>query len=137
MNNNTNDNSAACMQPQTRPVFLNLLQIRLPVAGVLSIAHRASGVILFLALPFLVGLLELALSGEAGFGRAAALLQGAGGWVLRFLLLWALLHHLLAGIRYLLIDADLGVQAPRYRQSAWLVLVGAPLLALLLAGGLA
>ncbi len=122
------------MQSRTRPVFLDLFRIHLPVAGILSIAHRISGVILFLALPFLVGLLELALSGEAGFTRAAALLQGGAGRVLRFLLLWALLHHLLAGIRYLLLDADLGVQAPHYRRSAWLVLAAAPLLALLLAG---
>ncbi len=124
------------MHGSTRPVFLNLLQIRLPVAGVLSIAHRVSGVLLFLALPLLIGLLELALSGEAGFARVAALLHGVGGWTARFLLSWALLHHLLAGVRYLLIDADLGVQAPLYRQSAWAVLAGAPLLALLLAGGL-
>ena len=123
-------------QPPRPPVFLDLARIRLPVAGVLSIAHRVSGVVLFLCIPLLLGLLELTLSGEAGRARVAALLSGIPGRLGLFLLLWALSHHLLAGIRYLFLDADLGVCAPRYRQSAWLVLAAAPLVALLLLGGL-
>ena len=122
------------MQSPSRPVFLDLLQIRLPVPGLLSVVHRVSGVVLFLALPLSIGLLDLALSGAEGFARARGLLSGPVVQGLLFLLLWALVHHLLAGIRYLLIDVDLGVQAPRYRQSAWAVLLGAPLAALLLWG---
>lgn len=124
------------MPAETRPVFLELKRIRLPVAGILSIAHRISGVVIFLALPLVVALLDLVLSGEAGYERARSLLGGTVGQLLLFLLLWALMHHLLAGVRYLFIDADLGVEAPRYRQTAWLVLLVAPLLALLLLGGL-
>lgn len=124
------------MQTTRHPIFLNLLQIRLPVAGVLSIAHRVSGVVLFLALPLVIAFFGLALAGDAGFQRAGLLLQGFAVRILLFLLLWALLHHLLAGLRYLFIDLDLGVQAPRYRQSAWAVLVAAPLLALAVLAGL-
>ena len=123
------------MPGQPRPVFLNLLQIRLPVAGVMSIAHRAAGVLLFLAIPFAIALLALALSDQEGFARVQALSQQPlmqGGLLL---LLWALAHHFLAGIRYLLIDIHLGVQAPWYRQTAWAVLVAAPVLALLLLWG--
>ncbi len=125
------------MPSPSQPVFLNLFQIRLPVPGILSIAHRISGVVLFLALPFAIGLLELGLSGAAGFERARGLLSASVVQVLLFLLLWALAHHLLAGIRYLFIDLDLGVQAPGYRRSAWLVLLAAPVVAALVLGGLA
>ena len=125
------------MQPSSRPVFLNLLQIRLPVAAVMSIAHRGAGVLLFLAIPLLIGLLSLALSGDAGFARVARLVQQPLGKVALFLLLWALAHHFLAGIRYLLLDAHLGVRAPYFRHSAWAVLGAAPVLALMLLWGLA
>ncbi len=124
------------MPGEPRPVFLNLLQIRLPVAGVMSIAHRAAGVLLFLALPFAIALLALALSDQEGFAQVQVLSQQPlmqGGLLL---LLWALAHHFLAGIRYLLIDIHLGVQAPWYRQTAWAVLAAAPVLALLLLWGL-
>ncbi|HIE53725.1 MAG TPA: succinate dehydrogenase, cytochrome b556 subunit [Chromatiaceae bacterium] len=124
------------MPAETRPVFLDLTRIRLPVAGILSIAHRLSGMLLFLGLPLIVALLDLVLSGETGFARAVSLLDGLPARLFLLLYLWALLHHLLAGIRYLLLDVELGVEAPRYRQSAWLVLGLAPLLALLLLGGL-
>ena len=124
------------MSSHSRPVFLNLLQIRLPVAGIMSIAHRAAGVLLFLSIPFLAALLSVALSGQAGFLQAQTLLKQPIMQVILFLLLWALSHHFLAGIRYLLIDVHLGVQAPRYRQTAWAVLILSPLLALLLLWGL-
>ncbi|WP_457667193.1 succinate dehydrogenase, cytochrome b556 subunit [Thiolapillus sp.] len=125
------------MPSDSRPVFLNLLQIRLPMAGIMSIAHRAAGVILFLSIPFLAALMSAALSGQTGFIQTQMLLKQPFMQLILFLLLWALAHHFLAGIRYLLIDAHLGVQAPRYRQTAWLVLVASPVLALLLLWGLA
>lgn len=124
------------MPSHSRPVFLNLLQIRLPVAGIMSIVHRAAGVFLFLAIPFVVALLSLALSDQDGFASAQALLQLPLMRVGLFLLLWALAHHFLAGIRYLLIDIHIGVQAPWYRQTAWGVMIVSPLLAALLLWGL-
>ncbi len=124
------------MRSRSQPVFLNLLQIRLPVPGLLSIAHRISGVVLFLVLPFAIGLLELAVSDGEGFERARALLGSPAIQVLLFLLFWALAHHLLAGVRYLFLDLDLGVQAPAYRRSAWLVLLAAPVVASLVLVGL-
>lgn len=125
------------MNSDPRPVFLNLLQIRLPVPGVLSIAHRLSGVVLFLAIPLVIGLLERVLSGQHGYAQVAELLSASPARLVLFLLLWALSHHFLAGIRYLLIDVDLGVVAPAFRLSAWAVLLAAPLLAGLLLWGLA
>ena len=46
------------------------------------------------------------------------------------------MHHFLAGIRYLMLDIDIGIEKPVYRQTAWAVLVAAPVLALILLGAL-
>ena len=117
-----------------RPVYLNLLQIRLPVAGIMSIVHRLTGVLMFLATPFLIYLLDLSLSSPYGFARAGEIVHSGLGMLVLFGLLWGLLHHLFAGIRYLLLDVHIGVDKPYYRYSAWTVLIAAPLVALLLTG---
>ena len=103
------------MNPTTRPVFLNLIQIRLPMAGLMSIFHRLSGLLLFVFIPFVLYLLQLVLSGEAGYQQAAELLSNPLVMLGCFGLFWGLSHHLLAGIRYLLMDIHVGVDAPVYR----------------------
>jgi succinate dehydrogenase / fumarate reductase cytochrome b subunit len=123
-------------QAKSRPVFLNLMQIRLPVAGVMSIIHRATGVVMVLAIPLLIYLLDLSLSGAEGYADSADLFGNLLVKLMLFLFLWGLMHHLLAGIRYLLIDIDIGVEKPLFRQTAWAVIVAAPVLALMLMGGL-
>lgn len=119
-------------QQQKRPVFLNLFQIKLPVAGVMSIAHRIAGVLMFLSFPLWLYLLDLSLSSASGYQRAVELLHSL--WLLPVIavLLWAVLHHLLAGVRYLLLDIDLGIEKPHFQQSALAVLVAAPVLTLLI-----
>jgi len=120
-----------------RPVFLNLVKIRLPVAGVMSIVHRATGVVMTLAAPFLIYLLDMSLEGPAGFASARGMLSGVSGTLVVFLLIWAVLHHLFAGVRYLLIDLDIGVEKPVFRQTAWAVLIAAPVVAAITLGALA
>ena len=105
------------MQPQ-RPKYLNLIQIRLPIPGIVSIAHRISGVLMFAAIPFFAYLLHIAVQGEAGFQQARALLDHIVVKAALLALLWSLAHHLFAGVRYLLIDIDVGVAKPAARASA-------------------
>ena len=119
-----------------RPVFLNLFKIRLPIAGIMSIIHRATGVLMVMAIPLVIYLFDLSLSGPEGFTQAKGIFAGIFVKLILFLFLWGLMHHLLAGIRYLLIDIDIGVHKPLFRQTAWAVTLIAPLLALLLLGGL-
>jgi succinate dehydrogenase / fumarate reductase cytochrome b subunit len=121
---------------KSRPFFLNLILIRLPIAGIMSIVHRVSGVLMVLAIPLMIALLGYSLSGPEGFHTIGAFLHSTLGQGVLFLCLWGLMHHLLAGIRYLLLDLDLGVERPTYRITAILVLVLSPLLAVLLTGGL-
>ena len=113
------------------PVYLNLLRIRFPVGAVTSIAHRISGVLMFLSLPLLIYLLELSLQGPAGYEKALSYLNNCWFQAGLALLLWSFMHHLLSGIRFLLIDIDKGVTLPVARSSAWLVNLGAPALTLL------
>ncbi|ROR32115.1 succinate dehydrogenase, cytochrome b556 subunit [Inmirania thermothiophila] len=105
-----------------RPVNLDLFRFRLPIVGISSIAHRISGVLLFLFIPVLLWLLDLSLRGEAGFARAAEAAGGWFAWLVSIVLAWALFHHLAAGIRYLLIDVDVGVEKEQARLSAKVVL---------------
>jgi succinate dehydrogenase / fumarate reductase cytochrome b subunit len=110
------------MQNQrSAPVFLNLFRIRFPVGAVTSIAHRLSGLLLFLSFPVLVYWLDLSLRDPAGYARAVDWLQC--GWVrlASVLIAWSLLHHLLAGLRVLLIDLGVGVERTAARRSAWAV----------------
>lgn len=121
---------------KARPVHLNLTKIRLPIGGIMSIIHRLTGVFMFLAVPFLVYLLDMSLTSEAGYAEAIATLHTPLGVLFLFGLMWALMHHLLAGVRYLLIDVDQGVGKERARQTALAVTVAGPVLGLLLTWGL-
>jgi succinate dehydrogenase / fumarate reductase cytochrome b subunit len=121
---------------ENRPRFLNLLQIRMPIGAVASIAHRISGVLLFLILPAAVFLLELSVRSPEGFNQARAILHAPLVQLLGLVLAWALLHHLLAGIRFLLLDLEIGIERKQARASAWLVNLGAPLLLLLVLGAM-
>ncbi|MGD8615970.1 MAG: succinate dehydrogenase, cytochrome b556 subunit, partial [Gammaproteobacteria bacterium] len=86
------------------PKFLNLFLIKLPPGGVVSIAHRVSGVLLFLATPFIAWLFALSLQSGEGFQQARAWLESPVVVVSGVLLVWSLCHHLLAGVRHLLLD---------------------------------
>ncbi|MET0052791.1 MAG: succinate dehydrogenase, cytochrome b556 subunit [Candidatus Thiodiazotropha sp.] len=124
------------LETKPRPVFLNLMKIRLPIAGIMSIIHRVTGVVMVISIPVAIYLFGLSLSSASGFADAREFLQMGLVQLLIFLFLWGLMHHLLAGIRYLLIDIDIGVDKPVFRQTAWAVMVAAPVLALILMGGL-
>lgn len=106
---------------KNRPVFLDLRRIRLPVVAVLSIAHRITGVAMCLAIPFIIYLLGLSLRDAQGYAQALAILDNPIIRVLAVFLSWALLHHFLAGIRFLLIDMEIGIEPDAARRSARLV----------------
>jgi len=106
-----------------RPVYLNLLKIRLPLAGIISFAHRITGVLLFLALPFAVYLLDLSIESAASFAKVQQLLNQPLMLIVQILILWSIAHHFFAGIRFLLIDAEIGVEKSAARTGSWLVVV--------------
>ncbi len=117
---------------ENKPVFLNLLRIKLPWMGIASILHRISGALLFLSIPLSFYLFGLSLDGDPGFKRTVAIMESLPFKLFSVLLLWAILHHLLAGIRFMLIDLNVGVYLPEARQSALGVIIGGIVLAMIL-----
>ncbi|HEB57549.1 MAG TPA: succinate dehydrogenase, cytochrome b556 subunit [Gammaproteobacteria bacterium] len=108
-----------------RPKYLNLLKIHLPVTGVASILHRISGVLLFIGIPFLIYALSLSLRSAESFARVYAFFDNMFVRVFALLLLYSLAHHFFAGIRYLLLDLDIGVELKAARASALGVILAA------------
>ena len=122
------------MDKKPRPVFMNLLQIRMPVVAVLSFAHRVSGVVMCVLIPFLIYLLDLSLRNAQSYAQVLEILRHPVIKFMAVLVVWGLSHHMLAGIRFLLIDADIGVERDSARRSAWIINLGGlivPIIALL------
>ncbi|MDX1812202.1 MAG: succinate dehydrogenase, cytochrome b556 subunit [Gammaproteobacteria bacterium] len=106
-----------------RPKHLDLFRIKLPLTGIVSIAHRISGVLLVLSIPFWLYLLDLSLSSEAGYAEAVQWLDGFFVSFLAIIVLWALMHHFFAGIRFLLLDIDIGIEKEQALKFAQYVLI--------------
>jgi succinate dehydrogenase / fumarate reductase, cytochrome b subunit len=103
---------------------LNLLRIRFPVGAIASISHRISGALLVLGLPFVVEAFTLSLSSETGYDALSSLTRNPLFLFVLAVPCWAVVQHVLAGIRHLLMDVDLGSTLHAARRSAWLVLAG-------------
>jgi succinate dehydrogenase / fumarate reductase cytochrome b subunit len=132
------DNSKA------RPVFRNihvtqLAAYRLPPAGIVSILHRISGLLLFLLLPFIIWMFDNSVSTEISFDTFTnAFVAGIGGlpgWFIKLValgLIWGYLHHFIAGVRHLWMDATHSVSLEQGHNSALITLVSSIGLTLLL-----
>jgi succinate dehydrogenase / fumarate reductase cytochrome b subunit len=115
------------------------LQYRLPLAAKVSILHRASGLLMFGLLPFVIWLLDTSLSSEVSYERFAAAFTVGIGFVPAVLvkvvvlaLIWAFLHHLFAGVRHVWMDATHSVTKQQGQSSAVITLVGSLVLTALL-----
>ena len=127
-----------------RPVYRNIhvsqiVAYRLPPAGVVSILHRISGALLFLLLPFVIWLFDASVTSEVSYDRfVSAFVSGLGpvpGWFVKLVvlaLLWAYLHHFIAGVRHLWMDATHSVTKEQGRSSAIVTLVLGVLLTVVL-----
>lgn len=119
-----------------RPEFRNIHALsdlptyRLPAAGWVSILHRISGAVMFLLLPFIIWMFDNSLSSEISFARFSnAFVNGLGfvpGWLVTLVvlaLIWAYLHHFIAGLRHLYMDARHAVSKEFGKSSAIITLV--------------
>lgn len=111
------------MPAKSRPVFLEIPNIRLPIPGIVSILHRISGVVLFITLPVLLWLLSGTLSNEADFESYRTFVSNPLAKLALIGVLWAYMHHMLAGIRFLLLDAHKGLELNTARTTAKAVFV--------------
>jgi succinate dehydrogenase / fumarate reductase cytochrome b subunit len=128
---------------QKRPEFRNinafrdLPTYRLPAAGIVSILHRISGVLMFVLLPLVMWLFDKSISSEISFARfRAAFNGGASGVLLKLValaLIWAYLHHFIAGLRHLWMDlSHAAVTKQRGASSAVFVLAASLALTVIL-----
>jgi len=117
--------AAARTARKPRPKYLSLqallFEIRLPVTGWISILHRISGALLFVALLWLLWMLDLSLASEAGFEKIKHYAHLAPVKLVLLVLVWASCHHFCAGIRYLFIDLDKGVDKETAVLTSWIV----------------
>jgi len=91
------------------PIYLNLLKIELPISGIVSILHRLSGILLILSIPLVLWIFGNSISSLEDFNHMSSLLNSSTANIAKAILAWSLIHHILAGIRFLLIDIDIGV----------------------------
>ena len=119
-----------------RPEYRNINALgdlpsyRWPLAALVSGAHRLSGVLMFLLLPFILWLFDKSVSSEISFGQFTAAFSSGlgifGGWFIKLVvlaLIWAYLHHLFAGVRHLYMDAAHAVSKEFGKSSAIATLV--------------
>lgn len=114
-------------RPEFRNInaFVDLPSYRLPVAGWVSILHRVSGALMFLLLPFIIWMFDKSISSEISFAKfRSAFNVGVGiypAWFISLVtlaLIWAYLHHLIAGLRHLYMDATHSVDKAFSQRSA-------------------
>ncbi|MDP8568170.1 succinate dehydrogenase, cytochrome b556 subunit [Methylophilus aquaticus] len=109
-------------QKKQRPKNLNLFTIRLPVNAMVSIMHRASGVLLFLVQPLLLWALHTSLHSAQGYQQVAIVLKDWPVKLLLSILGWAFLHHFFAGLRHLAMDVHWMTTLQKARFSSRVVL---------------
>ena len=110
--------------------LVDAVKYRLPLAGVVSILHRASGMIMFVLLPLIIWMFDTSVTSEISFGAfTSAFVAGIGfvpGWMIKvasLALIWSYLHHFIAGVRHLWMDATHSVTKEQGRNSAVVTLV--------------
>ncbi len=128
--------------PRVRPGTMRLVdatQYRLPVAAWVSILHRVSGALMFVLLPFIVWMFDTSVTSEPSFERFTAAFTAGIGWVPGWLvklatlgLIWAYLHHAIAGVRHLWMDATHSVSKEQGSSSAQITLIASLVLTALL-----
>lgn len=109
-----------------RPVYLSLTSFRWPFAAIASITHRITGVLLFVAIAYLLWLLSLALESPAGFAEASDALATPLPRLILLAVLAALAYHIFAGIKHLVMDFHFwdSLEAGRRSSVAVFVLTG-------------
>jgi len=119
---------------KARPVYLDLPRIRQPIPAITSILHRISGALLFvIGVPALLWGVQSSLASPETYDAFRAFMARPLVKVVALVLMWAYFHHLLAGLRHLLMDVDVGLDLKPARQTATAATVAALLLTLVVA----
>lgn len=115
---------------RSRPLSPHLQIYRLTITMAMSIAHRLTGAALYSGTLLLAWWLIAAASGQEQYTLFQIILKSWPGQTILFAFMWALIHHMLGGIRHLIWDTGVGIDLPAARRLAWATLVGSACLAL-------
>ena len=126
-------------RPGANMRLIEALQYRLPIAGVVSILHRGSGMLMFFLLPFVIWLFDKSVTSEISYDTfASAFVAGIGpvpGVLIKLVvlaLIWAYLFHAIAGLRHLWMDTTHSVSKSQGRSSAMVTVALSTVLTVLL-----
>jgi succinate dehydrogenase / fumarate reductase, cytochrome b subunit len=117
------------IKTRVRPVYRNigfaeLANYRLPIPGIASIVHRITGIALFVCLLFLLAMLQMSLKSEAGFDAFRSIVWANPlAKVVLIGLLFAVVYHMIAGLRHMVQDANMWLDLPSARATAFAVFV--------------
>ena len=118
------------MDTGNRPLSPHLDVYRWQWTMLLSITHRATGIILAVGALMLVCWLAALANGPQAFDAVQAFLSSWFGRLVLFGWTWALLYHLGNGVRHLFWDAGVGLELPTAQASGYAVLIGSIILTL-------
>ncbi len=130
-------------RPEFRNInaFTDLPGYRLPAAGIVSILHRVSGVLMFVLMPFIIWMFDRSISSELSFAKfTSAFNQGLWifpGWFIKLVvlaLIWAYLHHFIAGLRHLWMDVSHKAVSKEFGTTSAVVTLAASVLLTLVLG---
>jgi len=119
--------SATKKRPEFRNInaFTDLPSYRLPLAGIVSILHRVSGAIMFILMPFIIWMFDNSISSEISFARFKGAFNigmlGLPGFIWKLValaLIWAYLHHFIAGLRHLWMDTSHAAVSKEFGKSS-------------------
>ena len=125
--------TAAPKRPEFRNInaFTDLPSYRWPVAAIVSGMHRFSGVLMFVLLPLIIWMFDTSVSSEYSFARfRSAFATGASGVVLKLValaLIWAYLHHFIAGLRHIWMDVSHAAVSKQFGSTSGKVTLGVSL----------
>lgn len=111
-----------------RPVNLDLGSMKYPVTALTSILHRLSGILLFLCLFVMLYALGKSLSSEEGFNEIKGMLLSPLGKLIAWVLYSALIYHLVAGVRHLIMDMGVGETLQGGKRGSVIVIIVSTLL---------
>ena len=111
---------------QKRPIYLDIPKLgsKMSITAKVSILHRASGVLMFLALPFILSLFHKSLTNAEFDSNCYAIASLPIMKIIYIVLIWAIMHHMCAGIRFVLLDMHKGIERTDAQRSArWVIVV--------------
>ena len=115
-----------------RPLSPHIGIYRLQINMVMSIVHRITGAALYFGTLLLAAWLIAIAQGPQAFDTVNSVMGHPIGLLVLFGYTWALIHHMLGGLRHLLWDTGRGFDLGSVNRLGWLTIIGSVLITLAL-----